>query len=106
MPATQGYLKFQVDVQNLSSSAKTVIYEVDWLDRDGVSLGIVMEEPPWTLFPHETLPWPSPLPRPPPRISASLFVRAPPVIERDAARLHPSSSLRLRRASRIWAAFS
>ena len=56
MPATQGYLKFQVDVQNLSSSAKTIIYEVDWLDQDGVSLGIAMEAPPCTLFPKETLP--------------------------------------------------
>jgi uncharacterized protein YcfL len=56
MPATQGYLKFQVDVHNLSSTARTIIYEVDWLDRDGVSLGISMEEPPCTLFGHETLP--------------------------------------------------
>ena len=48
--------KFQVDVQNLSSSAKTVIYQVDWLDQDGVSLGIGMEQPPCTLLPKETLP--------------------------------------------------
>jgi uncharacterized protein YcfL len=56
MPATQGYLKFQVDVENLGSSAKTIIYNVDWLDKDGVSLGIAMEEPPCTLFAHETVP--------------------------------------------------
>jgi uncharacterized protein YcfL len=56
MSATQGYLKFQVDVQNLTSSAKTIIYQVDWLDADGASLGITMEQPPCTLFPKETLP--------------------------------------------------
>jgi uncharacterized protein YcfL len=56
MPATQGFLKFQVDVQNLTASAKTIIYEVDWLDEDGDSLGITMEAPPCTLFPNETLP--------------------------------------------------
>jgi uncharacterized protein YcfL len=56
MPATQGYLKIQVDVQNLSSAAKTIIYQVDWLDKDGDSLGIAMDEPPCTLFPNETLP--------------------------------------------------
>jgi uncharacterized protein YcfL len=56
LPATQGYLKFQVDVENLGSSAKTIIYNVDWLDKNGVSLGIAMEEPPCTLFAHETVP--------------------------------------------------
>jgi uncharacterized protein YcfL len=56
MPGTQGYLKFQVDVQNLTASAKTIIYHVDWLDKDGESLGISMEAPPCTLFPKETLP--------------------------------------------------
>jgi len=54
MPATQGFLAFQVNVRNLSSSAKTIIYQVDWLDKDGASLGIIMEEPPYTLFPKET----------------------------------------------------
>jgi uncharacterized protein YcfL len=56
MPATQGYLKFQVDVQNLSSAAKTIIYEVDWLNEDGGSLGLATEAPPCTLFRGETLP--------------------------------------------------
>jgi len=56
MPATQGYLKFQVDVQNLSSSAKTIIYQVDWLDEAGGSLGLATEAPPCTLFRSETLP--------------------------------------------------
>jgi uncharacterized protein YcfL len=51
-----GYLGFQVNVQNLTSSAQTIIYEVDWLDKDGVSLGVTMEEPPCTLFPRETHP--------------------------------------------------
>ena len=54
--AARGYLEFQVDVQNLTASAITIIYQVDWLDKDGVSLGIAMEEPPCTLFPKETLP--------------------------------------------------
>ena len=53
---SHGYLGFQVNVQNLTSSAQTIIYEVDWLDKDGVSLGIIMEEPPCTLFPRETHP--------------------------------------------------
>ncbi len=56
MPPTQGYLRFQVDVENLGATAKTIIYQVDWLDREGVSLGLVMEPPPCTLFGHETLP--------------------------------------------------
>jgi|ERR1017187_1927858 uncharacterized protein YcfL len=56
MAASQGYLKIQVDLENLSSSARTIVYQVDWLDRDGVSLGISIEEPPCTLFRHETLP--------------------------------------------------
>jgi uncharacterized protein YcfL len=56
MPAAQGYLKFQVDVENSGASAKTIIYNVDWLDKDGVSLGIVMDAPPCTLFAHETVP--------------------------------------------------
>jgi len=52
----EGYLQFQVDVQNLSASAITVIYQVDWLDKDGVSLGISMDQPPCFLFAHETHP--------------------------------------------------
>jgi len=56
MPATQGYIKFQVDIENLASAAKTIVYQVDWLDGDGLSLGISMDEPPCTLFPHETVP--------------------------------------------------
>jgi len=45
-----------VDAQNLGAAAVTVIYQVDWLDKDGVSLGISMEEPPCFLFPRETHP--------------------------------------------------
>jgi len=52
--ATQGYLEFQVDVQNLTSSFTTIIYQVDWLDKDGVSLGFSMDEPPCLLFARET----------------------------------------------------
>jgi uncharacterized protein YcfL len=51
-----GYLEFQVNVQNLTASAITVVYEVDWLDKDGVSLGISMEQPPCFLFAHENHP--------------------------------------------------
>jgi uncharacterized protein YcfL len=54
--ATQGYLEFQVDVQNLGASLITVIYQVDWLDKDGVSMGISMDEPPCSLLPRETHP--------------------------------------------------
>ena len=56
LPSTAGILQFQVDVENLSASAITVIYQVDWLDQDGVSLGISMDQPPCFLFAHETHP--------------------------------------------------
>jgi uncharacterized protein YcfL len=55
-PSTQGYLQFQMDVENLGSSAVTVVYQVDWLDKDGQSLGISMDQPPCLLFAHETHP--------------------------------------------------
>jgi uncharacterized protein YcfL len=54
--AAQGILQFQVDAQNLGSSPITVIYQVDWLDKDGGSLGISMDEPPCFLFPREIHP--------------------------------------------------
>ncbi len=54
--STQGYLQFQIDVENLGASAVTVIYQVDWLDKDGHSLGIAMDQPPCLLFAHETHP--------------------------------------------------
>ena len=54
--AARGYLEFQVNVQNLTSSPITIIYQVDWLDKDGVSLGISMDEPPCLLFARETHP--------------------------------------------------
>ena len=56
MASSLGWLQFQVNVENLSSSAQTVVYQVDWLDKDGISLGLDVEEPPHTLFPTET--WP------------------------------------------------
>ena len=56
IPAMQGCMQFQVDAQNLGSSPITIIYQVDWLDKDGVSLGISMDEPPCFLFPRETHP--------------------------------------------------
>ena len=55
-PSALGFLQFQVDVVNLTSSAKTITYEVDWLDGAGVPLGISIEMPPHTLFPRETFP--------------------------------------------------
>jgi len=51
-----GLLRFQVDVQNLSAAARTVIYQIDWLDRDGLSLGIRYDDLRWTLMPRETAP--------------------------------------------------
>jgi uncharacterized protein YcfL len=56
LPSMRGFLQFQVDVVNLTSSAKTIIYEVDWLDGEGLPLGISVEMPPHTLFPRETFP--------------------------------------------------
>ena len=55
-PSTQGYLQFQMDVENLGSSAVTVVYQVDWLDKDGQSLGISMDQPPCLLLARETHP--------------------------------------------------
>jgi uncharacterized protein YcfL len=51
-----GLLGFQVDVQNLSSAARTILYQTDWLDRDGRSLGLESQELRWTLLPRETAP--------------------------------------------------
>ncbi|MGD1083193.1 MAG: YcfL family protein [Verrucomicrobiota bacterium] len=51
-----GLLKFQVDVENLSAAARTIIYQIDWLDRDGLSLGIQYDDFRWTLMPRETAP--------------------------------------------------
>jgi uncharacterized protein YcfL len=53
-------LKFQVDVQNL-----TLVYQIDWFDKAGTSLGIKYNDLHWLLLPHETGPLtmtaPSPL---------------------------------------------
>ena len=56
MPSPQGFLQFQVDVENLGSTAITILYQVDWLDQEGASMGIVMAEPPCTLFRKEVHP--------------------------------------------------
>jgi uncharacterized protein YcfL len=55
-PSAAGYLEFQVDVENLGASVVRVVYEVDWLDNAGESLGVSMDERPCTLMAHETLP--------------------------------------------------
>jgi uncharacterized protein YcfL len=51
-----GILKFQVDVQNLTPTVQSVVYQIDWLDRDGISLGIHYDDLHWLLLPHETGP--------------------------------------------------
>ena len=51
---SDGIFKFQADVQNLGPKARTFLYQIDWLDRDGASLGILGEELPWTLMRQET----------------------------------------------------
>ena len=56
IPSPRGFLQFQANVENLSPSAITILYQVDWLDGDGASLGIVMDEPPCTLFRKEVHP--------------------------------------------------
>jgi len=56
LPSAPGFLQFQVDVENLSPAAITILYDVDWLDADGASLGIIMDEPPCTLFRKEVHP--------------------------------------------------
>ena len=54
--SAEGVLQFQVDVQNLTPAAKTVLYQIDWLDRDGASLGIHYDDLRWLLLPHEQAP--------------------------------------------------
>ena len=51
-----GILQFQVNVQNLSPAATAITYQIDWLDRDGRSLGIDSEVLRWLLLPRETAP--------------------------------------------------
>jgi uncharacterized protein YcfL len=51
-----GVLQFQADFQNVSAAARTVLYQIDWLDRDGSSLGINYDDIPWTLLPRESAP--------------------------------------------------
>jgi len=56
LPSAPGFLQFQVNVENLGPAAITILYQVDWLDADGASLGILMDEPPCTLFRKEVHP--------------------------------------------------
>jgi len=55
-PPTMGLIRFQVNVENLSAKATTILYQVDWLDKDGASIGLIYDEPPCTMFPHEVVP--------------------------------------------------
>jgi uncharacterized protein YcfL len=58
-------LKFQVDMQNLTPAPQALVYQIDWLDKDGLSLGIRYNDLHWLLLPHEngplTMTAPSPL---------------------------------------------
>ena len=56
LPSAPGFLQFQINVENLGPAAITILYDVDWLDADGISLGIRMDEPPCTLFRKEVHP--------------------------------------------------
>jgi uncharacterized protein YcfL len=71
-------LQFQVDVENLTPAAKSITYRIDWLDRNGFSLGLRYDDLPWLLLPHETGP---------------LTMAAPTPLARDfRLRLRPRSS--------------
>lgn len=51
---TGGFLKIQVDVQNLGDSLRQFSYRIDWLDSTGQLLPQASVSMPWTLLPHET----------------------------------------------------
>jgi uncharacterized protein YcfL len=52
---SEGFLKIQLDVQNLTGSAKQFSYRIDWFDKDGQDLPMAaLISIPWTLLPHET----------------------------------------------------
>jgi uncharacterized protein YcfL len=51
----EGYLKIQLNIQNLTDSPKQFSYRIDWFDRDGLDLPMAASAPlPWMLLSHET----------------------------------------------------
>ncbi len=51
----EGFLKIQLDVQNLTDSPKQFSYRIDWFDRDGLDLPMAaLTSIPWMLLSHET----------------------------------------------------
>jgi uncharacterized protein YcfL len=57
-------LQFQVDVKNLTSAPQALTYQVDWLDKDGVSLQVHYADMHWLLLPHENAPFTMTAPTP------------------------------------------
>jgi uncharacterized protein YcfL len=51
----EGYLKIQLNVQNLTGSPRRFSYRIDWFDRDGQELPMAASALlPWMLLSHET----------------------------------------------------
>jgi uncharacterized protein YcfL len=51
----EGYLKIQLNVQNLTDSPKRFTYHIDWLDHDGLELPMAASVSlPWMLLGRET----------------------------------------------------
>jgi uncharacterized protein YcfL len=54
-PGAAGYLRIQLNVQNLTDSPKHFSYRIEWFDRDGGELPLAaLSWLPWTLLSHET----------------------------------------------------
>jgi uncharacterized protein YcfL len=50
-----GYLKIQLNVQNLTDAPKQFNYRIEWFDRDGLDLPLAASASlPWMLLSHET----------------------------------------------------
>ena len=51
----EGYLKIQLNVQNLTDSPKRFSYRIDWFDREGLELPLAASVSlPWMLLSRET----------------------------------------------------
>jgi uncharacterized protein YcfL len=51
----EGYLRIQLNVENLTGSPRQISYRIDWFDRDGQDLPLAATLAlPWTLLSHET----------------------------------------------------
>jgi len=54
-PGSGGFLRIQLNVQNLTDSPKQFNYRIDWFDRDGLELPMAASAPlPWMLLSRET----------------------------------------------------